>query len=150
LELLLLLVFTKTALQIETFFKALKQNLKIKTFVGTSQNALFIQIWTALITILLLKYLQFQSTRAWSLSTLFALLHYNLFTYQDLWTWINHPSQGSSDCSKCNGDSYSFSITWIASKKKKEESGFEMIHEPVLNDYVIRSGFMISDYFGQQ
>ena len=77
--------------QIETFFKTLKQNLKIKTFVGTSQNALFIQIWTALITILLLKYLQFQSTRAWSLSTLVALLRYNLFTYRDLWTWINHP-----------------------------------------------------------
>jgi hypothetical protein len=77
--------------QIETFFKTLKQNLKIKTFVGTSQNALFIQIWTALITILLLKYLQFQSTRAWSLSTLVALLRFNLFTYRDLWNWINHP-----------------------------------------------------------
>ena len=60
--------------QIEIFFKTLKQNLKIKTFVGTSQNALFIQIWTALIAILLLKYLQFQSTLSWSLSTLVALL----------------------------------------------------------------------------
>ncbi|WP_218111915.1 hypothetical protein [Atribacter laminatus] len=59
--------------------------------MGTSQNALFIQIWTALITILLLKYLQFQSTRAWSLSTLVALLRYNLFTYRGLWAWINHP-----------------------------------------------------------
>jgi IS4 transposase len=43
--------------QIELFFKALKQNLKIKTFVGTSPNALRTQIWTALIAILLLKYL---------------------------------------------------------------------------------------------
>lgn len=77
--------------QIEIFFKTLKQNLKIKTFVGTSQNALFIQIWTALIAILLLKYLQFQSTLSWSLSTLVALLRYNLFTYRDLWLWINHP-----------------------------------------------------------
>ena len=41
--------------QIELFFKALKQNLKVKTFVGTSANALRIQIWTALIAMLLLK-----------------------------------------------------------------------------------------------
>jgi len=77
--------------QIKTFFKTLKQNLKIKTLVGTSQNALFIQIWTALITILLLKYFQFQSTLSWPLSTLVALLRYHLFTYRDWWLWINHP-----------------------------------------------------------
>jgi IS4 transposase len=46
--------------QIELFFKALKQNLKVKTFVGTSENALYIQIWTALIAMLLIKYLQFK------------------------------------------------------------------------------------------
>ena len=44
--------------QIELFFKALKQNLKIKTFVGTSANAVKTQIWTALISMLLLRYLQ--------------------------------------------------------------------------------------------
>ena len=52
--------------QIELFFKALKQNLKIKTFVGTSANAVRIQIWTALIAILLLKILQFKSTFGWA------------------------------------------------------------------------------------
>ena len=77
--------------QIETFFKLLKQNLKIKTFVGTSANALLIQIWTALIAILLLKMIQFRSTLSWSLSNLVALLRFNLFTYRDLWTWINNP-----------------------------------------------------------
>jgi len=46
--------------QIEIFFKALKQNLKIKMFVGTSENALKIQIWAALIAILLLKFLLFR------------------------------------------------------------------------------------------
>ena len=46
--------------QIELFFKALKQNLKVKTFVGTTENALYIQIWTALIAMLLIKYLQFK------------------------------------------------------------------------------------------
>lgn len=77
--------------QIEVFFKTIKQNLKIKTFVGTSSNALMIQIWTALIAILVLKYLKFRSMFGWSLSNLVAMLRYNLFTYRDLWAWIDNP-----------------------------------------------------------
>ena len=77
--------------QIEVFFKTIKQNLKIKTFVGTSANALMIQIWTALITILLLKYMMFRSQFGWSLSNLIAMLRYNLFTYRNLWEWIDSP-----------------------------------------------------------
>jgi Transposase DDE domain/Domain of unknown function (DUF4372) len=77
--------------QIELFFKALKQNLRIKTFVGTSANAVHIQIWTALITILLLKFLQFKSRATWALAHLVALLRWNLFSYRDLWTWLEKP-----------------------------------------------------------
>jgi len=77
--------------QIEIFFKALKQNLKIKTFVGTSANAVKIQIWTALIAMLILRFLQLRSQFGWSLSNLVALLRMNLFTHRDLWTWLNHP-----------------------------------------------------------
>lgn len=77
--------------QIEIFFKTIKQNLRIKTFVGTSANAVMIQIWTALICILLLKYLMFRSRFGWSLSNLIAMLRYNLFTYRDLWAWIDSP-----------------------------------------------------------
>jgi len=77
--------------QIEIFFKTLKQNLKVKTFVGTSENALYIQIWTALIAILLVKYLQFKSTFVWSLSNLVAFLRWNLFSYRNLWDWIDSP-----------------------------------------------------------
>jgi len=77
--------------QIEMFFKALKQNLKVKTFVGTSANAVRIQIWTALIAMLLLKYLQFKSRLGWALSNLVALLRWNLFTYRDLWAWLDNP-----------------------------------------------------------
>jgi hypothetical protein len=80
--------------QIELFFKALKQNLKIKTFVGTSANALKVQVWTALIAILLLKYLQLRSRFAWSLSNLVALLRMNLFTHRDLWAWLDQPFDG--------------------------------------------------------
>jgi len=77
--------------QIEIFFKALKQNLKIKTFVGTSANAVKTQIWTALIAILVVKYLKLRSTFNWSLSNLVALLRMNLFTYRDLWGWLDNP-----------------------------------------------------------
>lgn len=77
--------------QIELFFKALKQNLKIKTFIGTSANAVRIQIWTALTAILLLKYLQLRSRLKWSLSNLVALLRLNLFVHRDLWKWVDEP-----------------------------------------------------------
>ncbi len=77
--------------QIEIFFKALKQNLKIKTFVGTSANAVKIQIWTALIAMLILRFLQLRAKFNWSLSNLVALLRMNLFTHRDLWTWLDNP-----------------------------------------------------------
>lgn len=77
--------------QIELFFKALKQNLKIKTFVGTSENAVKTQVWTALIAILLLKFMQLKSSWHWSLSNLAAMLRFNLLTYRDLWAWLNDP-----------------------------------------------------------
>ena len=80
--------------QVELFFKALKQNLKIKTFVGTSANALKVQVWTALIAILLLKYLQLRARFAWSLSNLVALLRMNLFTHRELWAWLDQPFEG--------------------------------------------------------
>lgn len=77
--------------QMEIFFKAIKQNLKIKTFVGTSANAVKIQIWTALIAMLILRFLQLQAKFNWSLSNLLALLRLNLFTHRDLWAWLNKP-----------------------------------------------------------
>jgi hypothetical protein len=63
----------------------------VKTFVGTSENAVQIQIWTALIAMLVLKYLQMRSTFDWSLSNLIALLRQQLSVYRDLWTWLNNP-----------------------------------------------------------
>jgi hypothetical protein len=77
--------------EIELFFKVLKQYLKIKTFVGTSPNALKTQIWTALIAILLIRYLQFRSKCNLALCRLVALLRLNLFSYRNLWGWLNNP-----------------------------------------------------------
>lgn len=77
--------------EIEIFFKTLKQHLKVKTFVGTSENALRIQIWTALIALLLLKYLHHLSKFGWSMSNLVTMLRLNLFTHRDLQEWLHDP-----------------------------------------------------------
>jgi IS4 transposase len=77
--------------EIELFFKALKQNLKVKSFVGTSENALRIQIWTALIAIPLLKWVHPLSKAKWSLSNLASMLRLNLFSYRDLSAWLDNP-----------------------------------------------------------
>jgi hypothetical protein len=77
--------------QIELFFKTLKQHLKIKTFVGTTENALLIQIWTALIAVLALKLLKKLSTFGWSMSNLVSLVRLTLFSYRDLLAWLDHP-----------------------------------------------------------
>jgi len=79
--------------KIELFFKALKQNLTVKSFVGTSENALRVQIWTALIALLLLKWLHHLSKAAWSLSNLASMLRLNLFTYRDLTKWLHEPME---------------------------------------------------------
>ncbi len=63
----------------------------MKSFVGTSENALRIQIWTALIAILLLQWLHHLSKAKWSLSNLASMLRMNLFTYRDLRTWLDNP-----------------------------------------------------------
>ncbi len=77
--------------QVEIFFRELKSLFKIKTFIGTSANAVMIQIWTALITILILKYLKQISQYHWSLSNLVAFIRMNLFVKISLLEWLNHP-----------------------------------------------------------
>ena len=77
--------------QIELFFKAIKQNLKVKTFIGTSENAVKTQIWTALICILIVKIMKMRSSFSWSISNLVAILRLNLMTYRDLWIWLDNP-----------------------------------------------------------
>jgi hypothetical protein len=79
--------------QVELFFKAIKQALKIKTFLGTSANAVRTQIWTALIAMLLLRWLQLKAAFGWSLSNLIALLRLQLFVYRHLFAWLDDPFQ---------------------------------------------------------
>lgn len=70
--------------QVELFFKWIKQNLKIKSFVGQSKNAILTQIWIALCTYLLLAYLKFSAKLGWSMQTMLRLLQLNLFMRRDL------------------------------------------------------------------
>ena len=77
----------------QLFFQALQQNLTVKTFVGTSENALRIQIWTASIALLLLKWLHPLSRANWSWSNLACRLRLHLFTYRDLVQWLHHPME---------------------------------------------------------
>ena len=95
--------------EIELFFKTLKQNLKVKTFVGESENALLIQIWTALtpqgtfscpfrseraihlVSLLMIKWLHHLSKAGWSFANMATMLRLNLFTYRVLLDWLNEP-----------------------------------------------------------
>jgi hypothetical protein len=81
----------KSRWDIELFFRDVKQLLHIKTFIGTSANAVQIQIWTALITILILKYLKIVAKYSWQLSNLVAFLRLNVFVKIDLMFWLNNP-----------------------------------------------------------
>ncbi len=81
----------KSRWQVEIFFRDIKQLLHIKSFVGTSQNAVMIQIWTALITILILKALRAMAKYGWHLSNLVAFIRLNLFVKIDLQTWLDKP-----------------------------------------------------------
>jgi len=83
--------------QIEIFFKTIKQNLKIKSFFGTSKNAVYTQIWIALIAFLLLKYMANASTELWTVGMLMAVIPVMLFLKNDIWIWLNKlkPDPGS-------------------------------------------------------
>jgi hypothetical protein len=99
--------------QVELFFKALKQTLKVKTFVGTSANAVKTQVWTALIAMLVLKYLQLKSKFSWSLSNLAALLRQQLFFYRDLYVWLDDPYQAPPALVGLHDDAQlCLAITW--------------------------------------
>ena len=67
------------------------RHLRVKTFLGTKENAVQTQIWTALIAILLMKYLQMRSRWSWSMSNLIAAFRFCMFAHKDLWGWLDDP-----------------------------------------------------------
>lgn len=87
--------------QIESFFKTIKQHLRIKTFIGTSKNAVMCQIWTAMIAILLLQYLKNKAQYDWHMSNLVTFIRIHLMSYIDLWTWMNQLVDKAHSPPKC-------------------------------------------------
>ncbi len=87
----------KSRWNVEIFFRDIKQLLHIKSFIGTSQNAVMIQIWTALITILILKALKAMGKYNWYLSNLVAFIRLNLFVKINLQQWIDKPFEEYED-----------------------------------------------------
>lgn len=83
--------FYKARWLIEVFFRNIKQILRIKSFVGTLRNAVEIQIWTALITMLVLVWLKHIAKYKWALANLVASLRLNTFTKIDLFKWLDDP-----------------------------------------------------------
>lgn len=84
--------------QIEVFFKFIKQNLKIKSFVGTGHKAVMIQnllngsqVWSALICFILLRYLKAKAAYKWHLSNLVTFIRLAAFVKIDLFEWLNEP-----------------------------------------------------------
>lgn len=76
---------------IEVFFKQIKQQLHVKSFIGTSENAVHIQLWTALIAMLLLTVLKLRAEYKWHLSNMITFIRLNLFVKIDLFFWLNKP-----------------------------------------------------------
>ena len=75
--------------QVEMFFKAIKQNLKIKAFVGTSRNAVLTQIWIALITYLLLAFAKHSAKTGWTPQRILRVIQLNLFERRSLKEILN-------------------------------------------------------------
>ena len=86
----------KARWQVELFFKWIKQNLKIKSFVGTSKNSVMTQIWIALCVYLLLAFLKFQSKLKKSTQQILRLLQLNLFEKRDLMALLRGDPPGDN------------------------------------------------------
>jgi len=74
------------------FFKWIKQNLRIKTFIGTSENAVKIQIWTAMIAYLLTEYIRFKSKTSFTILKTFRILSENVLSQVEIDQLLNKKS----------------------------------------------------------
>ena len=83
--------------QIETMFKRLKQNFPLKYFLGDSQNAIEIQIWTALIIQLLMLVIQRKIKRKWAYSNMVSVVRFHLMTYINLFKFLENPDKKWAD-----------------------------------------------------
>jgi len=81
----------KARWDVETFFKHLKQRFEVKSFVGTSANAVRIQMWVSMICMLLIRYLERKAKFKWHFSNLVVFIRIHLYVKLNLWEWIDNP-----------------------------------------------------------
>ena len=81
----------KSRWNIESFFKTIKQNLRIKSFLGTNKNAVMSQIWCAMIALLLLRHLKQNAKFPWHMSNLVSLIRLAMFSTIKLEQWLDNP-----------------------------------------------------------
>ena len=98
----------KSRWDIEIFFKFIKQNLKIKTFFGTSENAVRIQIWTAMIALLLVEYIRFKCRSTFSLQKSWRILKDNVFQQYRIESLLSELSVPKPDSKSINDIQLSF------------------------------------------
>ena len=87
----------KSRWQVGLFFKSIKQNLKVKSFVGTTRNAVMTQIWIAMCMYLILSYIQFSNRIAWRPSKILRLLQLNLFERRPLLELLGSGNESPPD-----------------------------------------------------
>lgn len=88
----------KARWEIELFFRTIKQNLKIKRFIGASKNAVLTQVWIAMIAYLITSYYKFQFKSKFSIQTLIRIIQVNLFERKSLCTLFGLPDPNDSNC----------------------------------------------------
>ena len=88
----------KSRWQVELFFKWIKQNLKVKSFVGTSRNAVMTQLWIAMCMYLLVSHLKFASRLGWSRAEILRLLQLNLFERRPLGDLLGNKANDPPAC----------------------------------------------------
>jgi putative transposase len=91
---------------VESFFRAIKENLELKAFLGTSKNAVMFQIWSALITILIFKYLKETAKEEWSLSGIIFFVRQSVHMHKNLLYLLNHLKDPENSFKKYSKNSY--------------------------------------------
>jgi len=87
---------------IEKLFKKLKQNFPLKYFLGDNPNAIEIQIWVALIAMLLLTVIRGKITKSWAFSNMVSMISHHLMNYIDVIKFLNNPEKAWTEKNRAN------------------------------------------------
>jgi transposase len=92
--------------KIELLFKQLKQNFELKYFLGDNQNAIEIQIWTAMLANLLLTLIKSKVKRKWAFSNMVSVVRSNLMNYVNIYRFLENPEGCLQAIMRANAQKY--------------------------------------------